>query len=88
MGNSREKILMCPPDYFTVDFVDTADAGNFACNAVNVGDMVFLNKASDPLRARLMLAGFKVCEVGLSEFLKAGGSAQCLTLKLTEPLLA
>jgi N-dimethylarginine dimethylaminohydrolase len=65
--------------------VDTMDAGNFACNAVNVGDMVFMNKASDPLKARLMLAGFKVREVDLSEFLKAGGSAKCLTLKLTEP---
>ncbi len=66
--------------------VDTMDAGNFACNAVNVEDQVFLNKASDPLKARLMLAGFKVHEVGLSEFLKAGGSAKCLTLRLTEPL--
>jgi N-dimethylarginine dimethylaminohydrolase len=66
--------------------VDTMDAGNFACNAVNVGDTVILNKASDPLKARLMLAGFKVQEVGLSEFLKAGGSAKCLTLKLVEPL--
>ncbi|MDX1507281.1 MAG: arginine deiminase-related protein [Woeseiaceae bacterium] len=66
--------------------VDTADAGNFACNAVNIGDQVFLNKASDPLKARLMLAGFKVHEIELSEFLKAGGSAKCLTLKLTEPL--
>lgn len=65
--------------------VDTLDAGNFACNAVNVGDTVVLNKASDPLKARLMLAGFKVREVDLSEFLKAGGSAKCLTLKLTEP---
>lgn len=65
--------------------VDTMDAGNFACNAVNVGDMVFLNQASDPLKARLMLAGFHVREVNLSEFLKAGGSAKCLTLKLTEP---
>ncbi len=65
--------------------VDTLDAGNFACNAVNIGDMVFLNKASDPLKARLMLAGFKVRSVDLSEFLKAGGSAKCLTLKLTEP---
>ena len=65
--------------------VDTADAGNFACNAVNVGDRVFLHKASDPLKARLMLAGFKVVEVNLSEFLKAGGSAKCLTLNLTEP---
>ena len=59
--------------------VDTLDA-------VNVGDQVFLNKASDPLKARLMLAGFKVHEVDLSEFLKAGGSAKCLTLKLTEPV--
>ena len=66
--------------------VDTADAGNFACNAVNIGDQVFLNKASDPLKARLMLAGFKVHEIELTEFLKAGGSAKCLTLKLTEPL--
>ncbi len=66
--------------------VDTADAGNFACNAVNIGDQVILNKASDPLKARLMLAGFHVHEVELSEFLKAGGSSKCLTLKLTEPL--
>ena len=66
--------------------VDTADAGQFACNAVNIGDTVFLNQASDPLRARLMLAGFRVRQVGLSEFLKAGGSAKCLTLKLTEPV--
>ena len=61
------------------------DAGNFACNAVNIGDRVILNKASDPLKARLMLAGFQVHEVELSEFLKAGGSAKCLTLKLSEP---
>ena len=66
--------------------VDTFDAGNFACNAVNIGDRVILNKASEPLKARLMLAGFRVHEVELSEFLKAGGSAKCLTLKLTEPV--
>jgi N-dimethylarginine dimethylaminohydrolase len=66
--------------------VDTFDAGNFACNAVNIGDQVILNKASDPLKARLMLAGFHVHEVELSEFLKAGGSAKCLTLKLIEPV--
>ena len=66
--------------------VDTIDAGNFACNAVNIGDRVFLHRASKPLQARLMLAGFSVHEVELTEFLKAGGSAKCLTLKLTEPL--
>lgn len=66
--------------------VDTLDAGNFACNAINIGDRVILHRASDPLKARLMLAGFKVTEVELSEFLKAGGSAKCLSLKLNEPV--
>jgi len=66
--------------------VDTLDAGDFACNAVNIDDQVFLNKASDPLKARLMLAGFEVHEIEVSEFLKAGGSAKCLTLKLNEPV--
>lgn len=65
---------------------DTADAGSFACNAVNIGNQVILNKASDSLKASLMLAGFEVHEVELSEFLKAGGSAKCLTLKLSEPM--
>lgn len=65
--------------------VDTADAGNFACNAVNINEHIFVNKASDHLKARLMRDGFKVHEVDLSEFLKAGGSAKCLTLKLSEP---
>ncbi len=67
--------------------VDTEDAGNFACNAVNIDDQVFVHMASDPLKARLMRVGFKVNEVPLSEFLKAGGSAKCLTLKLGEPEL-
>ncbi|MDA0707264.1 MAG: hypothetical protein O2907_05675 [Proteobacteria bacterium] len=66
--------------------VDTQDAGNFACNAINIDDNVILNKASEPLKARLMLAGFNVHECELSEFLKAGGSAKCLSLKLNEPL--
>jgi len=68
--------------------VDTRDAGDFACNSVNIGDHVFLNRASEPLKARLMLAGFRVHEIDLSEFLKAGGSAKCLTLKLNEPVVA
>ena len=53
---------------------------------INIDDRVFLHRASEPLKARLMLAGFKVHEVELTEFLKAGGSAKCLSLKLTEPV--
>jgi N-dimethylarginine dimethylaminohydrolase len=68
--------------------VDTQDAGNFACNTINVGQTVILNKASDHLKADLNSRGFDVREVGLSEFLKAGGSAKCLTLKVIEPVSA
>ena len=66
--------------------VDTADAGNFACNAVNVGNEIFVHRASEPLKARLVSQGFRVHEIELSEFLKSGGSAKCLTLKLSEPV--
>jgi N-dimethylarginine dimethylaminohydrolase len=83
--DSRVKIESRIPPHKRI-VVDTMDAGNFACNAVNIGDQVILNKASDPLKARLMLAGFHVHEIDLSEFLKAGGSAKCLTLKLVEPV--
>ncbi|MBW4556965.1 MAG: TIGR00300 family protein [Trichormus sp. ATA11-4-KO1] len=65
-----------------------ADAVNFACNAVNVESIVVMNKASDALKARLAAVGFRVIETPLTEFLKAGGAAKCLTLRVTEPLHA
>ena len=63
-----------------------ADAVNFACNAVNIDSIVVMNKASDELKARLNSAGFEVIETQLTEFLKAGGAAKCLTLRVTEPV--
>jgi N-dimethylarginine dimethylaminohydrolase len=65
--------------------VDTDDAGNFACNAVNVGEDIFVHKASSALKSRIQKRGFRLHELNLSEFLKSGGSAKCLTLRLTEP---
>jgi lysine-ketoglutarate reductase/saccharopine dehydrogenase-like protein (TIGR00300 family) len=59
---------------------------NFACNAVNVDHIVVMNKASEELKARLADAGFRVLETPLTEFLKAGGAAKCLTLRVTEPV--
>ncbi len=64
-----------------------ADAVNFACNSVNVGQTVVMNKASDSLKQRMSDAGFKVIETPLTEFLKAGGAAKCLTLRINEPVL-
>ena len=67
--------------------VDTQDAGNFACNAVNIGDKIIVNKASDNLKSKLNQLGFEVIEIDLSEFIKAGGSAKCLTLKLIDSVI-
>jgi lysine-ketoglutarate reductase/saccharopine dehydrogenase-like protein (TIGR00300 family) len=66
--------------------IEEADAINFACNAVNVNSIVIMNKASDSLKARLQVAGFNIIETPLTEFLKAGGAAKCLTLRVTEPI--
>ena len=66
--------------------ITEADAVNFACNTVNVESIVIMNKASNTLKARLAAVGFQVIETPLTEFLKAGGAAKCLTLRVTEPL--
>jgi lysine-ketoglutarate reductase/saccharopine dehydrogenase-like protein (TIGR00300 family) len=68
--------------------IEEADAINFACNAVNIEQAIVMNKASDGLKARLVEAGFEVVETPLTEFLKAGGAAKCLTLRVTEPVRA
>ncbi|MBD2081076.1 TIGR00300 family protein [Leptolyngbya sp. FACHB-17] len=66
--------------------ISEPDAVNFACNAVNVDHIVIMNKASADLKQRLADAGFQVLETPLTEFLKAGGAAKCLTLRVTEPV--
>ena len=65
--------------------VSEEDAASFACNAVNAGRHVFLNHASPALEKELRSRGFIVRKIPLYEFMKAGGAAKCLTLKLTEP---
>jgi N-dimethylarginine dimethylaminohydrolase len=64
--------------------VDSDDAQKFACNAVDLDGHVFLNDASESLQGRLRQSGFAPIITPLSEFMKAGGAAKCLTLKLVE----
>jgi ornithine--oxo-acid transaminase len=59
------------------------DAVSFACNAVNVGHAIVLNRISAALEQTLRGRGFEVTQVQLDEFLKAGGAAKCLVMKLT-----
>jgi ornithine--oxo-acid transaminase len=64
--------------------VGDSDALRFACNAVNVGHVIILNEVSVDLSRQLEALGFRVVQVPLTEFLKAGGAAKCLALRLSE----
>lgn len=62
------------------------DAMMFACNAVALGDdLVIMNDATPELQDKLRAAGFTPQCVPLGEYMKSGGAAKCLTLKLREP---
>ena len=56
---------------------------SFSCNAVVVGRTVVLNEGAPKLAADApRRLGFAARPLDLSEFIKAGGSAKCLTLRL------
>jgi N-dimethylarginine dimethylaminohydrolase len=58
------------------------EAKRFGCNAVVVGRAVILNTGCERLTADLRRRGYEPIAIELDEFLKAGGSAKCLTLRL------
>ena len=62
--------------------VEQEEAQSFACNAVVIGRTVVTNVGCPKLHANLQARGFATCETPLGEFVKAGGSAKCLTLRL------
>jgi N-dimethylarginine dimethylaminohydrolase len=65
--------------------VQAGDALRFACNAINIGPHIILNRIGRELTANLESLDFQVTQVDLSEFLKAGGAAKCLVMKLGPP---
>jgi N-dimethylarginine dimethylaminohydrolase len=58
------------------------EARSFACNAVVVGKHVITTTGCPQLHRDVADRGFIPHETPLSEFIKAGGSAKCLTLRL------
>jgi N-dimethylarginine dimethylaminohydrolase len=58
------------------------EACRFGCNAVVIGKTVIVNTGCERLAADLRAWGYQPVSVELDEFLKAGGSAKCLTLRL------
>ena len=66
--------------------VSERDARRFACNAIIVGEDIVTNAGvSATFRRQLTKRGYRLHEVDLSEFLKAGGAAKCLVLRLQNP---
>jgi N-dimethylarginine dimethylaminohydrolase len=62
--------------------LDHADATRFAANAVCLGQSLVLSSCSETLRRELEERGYAVVETPLLAFLRSGGSACCLTLRL------
>ena len=62
--------------------VSAEEAVSFSCNAVVVGRTVVLNEGAPKLARTLERHGFTAVPLPLTEFIKAGGSAKCLTLRL------
>ncbi len=64
--------------------VSEADATRMACCALNLGRTVFTGEIGRELAARLFDAGFDVVQLELSEFIKGGGGARSMALRLSD----
>jgi N-dimethylarginine dimethylaminohydrolase len=62
--------------------ITDANAGRLAANTVCVGDALVMPGCGENLRRVLEGRGYRVMVVPLPEFLRSGGAAFCLTLRL------
>lgn len=64
--------------------VSEREATQFACNVINIGEEIITSSLSPDVRQRLNARGYHVSEVDLSEFLRGGGAAKSLVLRLSD----
>jgi N-dimethylarginine dimethylaminohydrolase len=69
-------------DRFETIVVEDDEALHFACNAVVLGRTIVMPAGCPKLKAEMESRGYRVFDVSLTEFLKAGGAAKCLVLHL------
>ena len=62
--------------------LDRAEAAQFSANAVSFDHCLVLSSCTDALRRNVEERGFTVLTTPLHIFLRSGGSACCLTLRL------
>jgi len=64
--------------------VTEAEATAFACNVIDIGRTLLMARVPSDLGERLEGLGFTVVQIELSEFLRGGGSAKSLALRLSD----
>ena len=64
--------------------VTEREATHFACNVINVGQSILMGATGTDLAQRLGRLGYEVTELNLSEFIRGGGSAKALVLRLSD----
>jgi N-dimethylarginine dimethylaminohydrolase len=79
---SLEKIERAygPPNRITVT---EEEAVQFCCNVINVGHEILMHTGGG-VANRIRAAGYRVSEFPLGEFIKAGGAAKSLALRLSD----
>lgn len=63
--------------------VDDDEGERFACNSVVLGNTIIIPSGCPKTVAMLLARGFECFDVEMDEFLKAGGAAKCLSLRLS-----
>lgn len=64
---------------YQIIYVNDEDAGHFACNALVMDKNVVMPETTPDIRNELERLGFKVTQIPMTSFMKAGGAAKCLS---------
>jgi N-dimethylarginine dimethylaminohydrolase len=78
-GLAEIRARVAPPQRIELGI---ADGCRLAANAVCLGETIVMSDASARLRAELEERGYRIATTPLPSFLRSGGSAFCLTLRL------
>jgi N-dimethylarginine dimethylaminohydrolase len=81
-GAFSEKSIKLMKEQLELFEIAEADAKKFACNANILGKDVVLPAGCESTCALLKKLGYNPYPVQLDEFIKAGGAAKCLTLRV------
>jgi N-dimethylarginine dimethylaminohydrolase len=60
--------------------LDVTDAATFASNSVVYGNQILMPAGPQKIVEELEIRGYEITQINTSEFMKSGGSLQCMTL--------